>query len=261
MAKPFFDRLRKYYADVGKVLRGEADAASVFPNTTDIGMSREKVYAEFLRQHAPSKCNVVYGGFLFDEEGAESKQVDVIVTTDTCPQFNFHNRDGQGKTFACVEGTLAVASIKSSLTKAELNDALDNIASIPETRPLAGRIPPNLRIHGYEDWPYKIVYAPTGLAADTILAHVYEYYRQNSTIPDHRRPNIIHVAGAYFIHRAQGNEMLDGARALQRGEFAIVGGSPETQAIAWTLKEIQSRASASTFISFRYDFIAEKLHI
>jgi hypothetical protein len=65
----FFVRLRKYYLNVAQVLRGEADAASVFPNTTDIGMSREKVYADFLRQHAPSKCNVFLGGFLFDDDG------------------------------------------------------------------------------------------------------------------------------------------------------------------------------------------------
>lgn len=260
MPKPFFERLRDYYAKVGEVLRGEAEAASVFPNSTDVGISREKVYAEFLRQHAPSKCNVVYGGFLFDEDGTESKQLDVIVTTDTCPQFNFHNPDKEGKTFACVEGCLAAASIKSSLTKAELFDALENIASLPPTRSLDGRIPPALQIKRYEDWPYKIIYASDGLAADTIQAHLYDFYRSNPAIPDHRRPNMIHVAGRYFIHRAQGNEMLDGNRPLQKGEFAIVGGHPETQAIAWTLQNIQERASASGFITFRYDFILKKLY-
>lgn len=54
----FFQRLRNYYQDVAAVLRGEAKPASIFPNTTDVGMSRERIYAEFLRQHAPSKCNV-----------------------------------------------------------------------------------------------------------------------------------------------------------------------------------------------------------
>ena len=55
MAKQFYIRLKNYFENVGEVLRGEADAGSIFPNTTDIGLSRELVYAEFLKQHAPSK--------------------------------------------------------------------------------------------------------------------------------------------------------------------------------------------------------------
>ena len=117
MSQSFFHRLRSYYMKVAEVLRGDADAASIFPNTTDVGMSRELIYADFLRQHAPSKCNVFLGGFLFDDNGVESKQLDVIVTTDTAPRFNFHNREGVGKSFSPVEGTLGVASIKSNLDK------------------------------------------------------------------------------------------------------------------------------------------------
>jgi len=130
MPDNFFFRLREYYLNAASVLRGEADAASIFPNTTDIGMSREKVYSEFLRLHAPSKCNVFLGGFLFDMNGNESKQLDIIITTDTAPRFDFHNRDGSGKSFSPVEGTLGVASIKSVLNKAELENALWGIASM-----------------------------------------------------------------------------------------------------------------------------------
>lgn len=146
MAQNFFDRLRKYYTKVAEVLRGEADAASVFANTTDIGMSRKLAYAEFLKQHAPSKCNVFLGGFLFDDDGAESKQLDIIITTDTAPCFNFHNKDGAGKSFSPVEGTLGVVSVKSTLNRAELFDALGGIASIPPTRSLDGRVNVMLKI-------------------------------------------------------------------------------------------------------------------
>lgn len=259
IAKPFYDRLRNYYSAVGKVLRGDAEVASIFPNTSDIGTSRERVYAEFLRLHAPSKCNVMFGGFLFDEAGSESKQVDVIVTTDTAPQFNFLNKDGAGKSFACVEGVLAVASVKSTLNRAELFDSLLNLASIPAMSPLKGRIPPNLRFRGYEDWPYKIIFASDGIAADTLLSHLAEFYQVHPTIPETRRPNIIHVAGKYFIHRIIGDEKLDG-QLRAKGEFVIVGGSPDTQAIAWTLQHIQSRASSACFINFRYDFIVNNLY-
>jgi hypothetical protein len=260
MSAPFYTRLKAYYADVGKVLRGEADAASIFPNPTDIGGSRERIYAEFLRQHSPSKCNVLFGGFLFDESGAESKQVDVIVTTDTCPQFNFHNQQGDGKTFACVEGTLACASIKSFLDKAQLEDSLANLASIPPTGPLQGRVLPLLNISNYEDWPFKIVYASNALAADTILGHLHSYYADHAHILESRKPNLIHVAGKYLIFRSQGAETLDGMRQLKKGEFVILGGSPDVQAITWTIDGIQARALAAAFIIFRYNFLINKVH-
>lgn len=260
MSAPFYRRLKEYYANVGKVLRGEANAASIFPNSTDIGVSRERVYAEFLRQHAPSMCNVLFGGFLFHEDGTESKQVDVIVTTDTCPQFNFHNQGGDGKTFACVEGTLACASIKSFLDKTQLEDSLANVASIPATGSLAGRVQPLLKIQNYEDWPYKVVYASDGLAADTILGHLLSYYAAHPEIPESRRPNLIHVAGKYLIFRSQGAETLDGTRQLKRGEFVILGGSPDVQGILWTIEGIQSRAVAAAQILYSYGFIINRIH-
>ena len=113
MAGPFFERLKTYFSKVGEVLKGQADVASIFPNTTDIGISRERIYAEVLRQHLPKSCTVSFGGFLFDMEGNESKQIDLIVLNDTSPQFNFHNPSGQGKAFACIDGCVAVASINT----------------------------------------------------------------------------------------------------------------------------------------------------
>jgi hypothetical protein len=201
MPKPFFQRLKDYYESVGAVLRGEADAASIFPNTTDIGMSREKIYAEFLKNHVPSKCNVFFGGFVFGNDGSESGQLDIIVTTDTAPRFDFHNRSGDGKSFSPVEGTLAVVSIKSTLNKAQLEDSLKGIAAIPPTRPLGNRANPMIRIEGYEDWPYKVVYASNGIALHTLMDHLNEFYRLHPNIPVTRRPNIIHVAGLYVIFR------------------------------------------------------------
>jgi hypothetical protein len=54
MTQPFYDRLETYFRKVGEVLRGEADAAAIFPNSTDLGMSRERIYADFLRHHLPA---------------------------------------------------------------------------------------------------------------------------------------------------------------------------------------------------------------
>lgn len=259
MPTEFYKRLRQYYLDVAKVLRGEAAAAAVFPNASDIGTSRETIYASFLEQHVPSKCNVFLGGFLFHRDGSESKQLDVIVTTDTAPRFELNNRSTKGKSFSPVEGTIGVASIKSTLDKDKLFDALGNIASIPPTEGLDGRIPLTVRLDNYSDWPYKIVYANNGIKGETALRHTYDYYR-NREIPVSRRPNLIHVAGAYVILR-----IVDGMKAvsvttgktemLPVGAFKLFTRDPDLQAIVWVLNGLQQNAFWSKEILFKYDYI------
>jgi hypothetical protein len=261
----FHTRLRDYYLKVAEVLRGDADAAAVFPNPSDIGVSRERLYADFLRQHAPSKCNVFLGGFLFHMDGTESKQLDVIVATDTAPRYNFHNRDGGGKSFSPVEGTLGVASIKSTLDKAQLQDALTGIASIPPTESLGDRVSFILDIKDYDDWPYKVVYASNGLAANTILGHLNEYYVANPQVPVSRRPNVIHVAGQYLILRAgPGMSKYDLATRqktpMEPGTFHVFSTDPDLQAICWVLNGLQTRATASTHILFRYGELTNRLN-
>lgn len=264
MPQNFLYRLRDYYQKVASVLRGEAEAASVFANTTDIGISRERVYAEFLKQHAPSKCNVFLGGFIFDEDGNESRQLDIIVTTDTAPRFDFHNRDGSGKSFSPVEGTLGVVSVKSTLNKNELFDALEGIASIPETKALAGRISPLLSVQNYDDWPLKIVYASNGIAPVTLLGHVQDFYTANPAVPLFRRPNFIHVAGSCVIARVvpgmtlrtPGSEISESPEV---GSFVLMTRSPDLQGILWAVNQLQQAASVSTHIQYNYGVLINKV--
>lgn len=264
MAQNFFVRLRDYYDQVAKVLRGEADAASVFANTSDIGLSRERAYAEFLKAHAPSKCNVFFGGFLFDDDGVESKQLDIVVTTDTAPRFNLHNTNGTGKSFSPVEGTLGVVSVKSTLNQAELYDALEGIASIPRTRDLGGRVNSLLKVKNYEDWPLKVIYATKGIAPQTLLAHLTQYYVGRPEIPLFRRPNFIHVSGSCLIVRAtDGMSVRDAGSSndlpLPVGTFHLITINPDVQAILWTLNELQQKATASSQILFSYNAFINKI--
>jgi hypothetical protein len=266
MSQSFFHRLRNYYLKVAEVLRGDADVASVFPNATNTGMSREKIYADFLRQHAPSKCNVFLGGFLFDDNGIESKQLDVIATTDTTPRFHFRNQESSGKSFSPVEGAIGAASIKSMLDKAQIEDALSGIASIPPMKSLEGRISFAIEIYDYDDWPYKIVYATNGLAGETILQHVNSFYAQHPDIPITRRPHIIHVAGKYVIMRiVRGMKLFnakDGAeKELPQGNFHLFTRDPDLQGILWVLDGLQQNAAASAEITFSYRDLIKKVNL
>lgn len=260
----FFVELRNYYTLVAEVLRGQASVARIFPNMSDVGSSRERIYAEFLKQHAPSKCNVFFGGFLFDQDGTTSKQLDIIATTDTAPRFNFHNSDGSGKSFSPVEGTLGVFSIKSTLDRDQLFDALKGIASIPPTRPLSGRVNPLLNVGDYDDWPLKVIYASAGLKAETILSHVNAYYGANPHIPLTRRPHFIHVSGTCLIARATGHmELVDqktrAVTPIEKGVFMMVTDNSDVQAIVWTISKLQENASASSHINFSYTELINKL--
>ncbi|MEZ6037514.1 MAG: DUF6602 domain-containing protein [Planctomycetota bacterium] len=257
MPGEFFERLRRYYLDVAAVLRGEAQAASIFPNPTDVGGSREQIYAEFLRQHAPSKCNVMLGGFLFGEDGRESGQLDVLATTDTIPQFNLHNRGGHGKSFSPVEGALFVASIKSRLDKQQLEDALSGLAAIPPTKNLEGRVSWHVSIKNYEDWPYKLIYATDGVSAKTLQQHLNAFYAVRPDIPLGRRPNMIHVLGKYIVSRAGPetkfwNYELNRPESAVEGTFHVRHTDADLQGIMWAINALQERAAASTHILYSF---------
>lgn len=259
MAKPFYDRLNEYFDKVGAILRGEAEVASVFPNTTDIGQSRELVYAKFLSQHAPSKCNVFLGGFLFGDNGEESKQLDVIITSDTAPRYNFYNADGKGKSFGPVEGCLGIASIKSTLDKDQLIDSLNGIGSIPSTLPIGNRVNPMLEFDDYDNWPYKIIYASNGLTAETILGHLNNFYISNPQIPITRRPDIIHVAGKYVIFKIKKGMRVKNPNGtyfnLDEGMYHIFKTNPDRQAMLWIINDLQEKATITNHIIFDYSKI------
>jgi hypothetical protein len=247
---PFFNRLRDYYEQVNLALRGEASSASIFPNTTDIGISREAIYARFLKAHLPSNCNVHFGGFLFDFDGAESKQIDLIVTNDICPQFNFHNPDGGGKTFACVDGTLAVVSVKSNLSSSELIDSLDNILSIPAKQPLGRRAHPDLEVLGYDDWPFKVIFATKGASASTLLDTLNTYVTEKQ-VPVSKRPNLIHVSGGCCIVRVGPHGGQWGGKPLPPNSYNAIDIS-DSYGLQYAVSNIQQIADSSRHVIFDY---------
>jgi hypothetical protein len=263
MSKPFFDRLRDYYSNIGKVLRGEADAASIFPNATDIGMSRERVYAEILRLHLPPSCNVVFGGFLFDLNGNASGQIDILILNQSSLQFNFSSGDGSGKSFACIDGCVGIVSVKSRLDKGALEHALENIASIPDKQPLAkGRYHPGMSIPNYEDWPYKIIYASDGwVRPSTLVNNLNTFYADHPGIPFHKRPNLIHIAGKCMAYRASGGfeETRDGTK-IEPNKFSGISVSPDVVALLMATIQIQYIATTSVHIQYDYTDLLNKMN-
>lgn len=253
MRKPFYERLQSYFADVSAVLRGESAAAAMFPNASDIGSSRERVYCEFLRRSLPSACNVLLGGFVFNQDGQESGQIDIIVTTDSCPRFDFLNRDGFGKSFCCIDGTLAAISVKSTLNKATLHDAIANLATLPRKTALTQCMASgSVALPNYDDWPYKVVFASSGASADTIEDALFSYFDLHPTRV-YASPNLIHVAGEYSLVRT-GSEPAyfgDGKEVPPHTWVTEIDRS-DAGALSRTVVEIQTLLMASRYINFDY---------
>jgi hypothetical protein len=262
MTKPFFERLNNYYLNVGEVLQGNANTASIFPNKTDVGMSREQIYAEVLHSHLPSNCSVQMGGFLFDQEGNESNQIDIIITGQSSLQFNYLKKDSGGKVFACIDGCVGAVSVKSHLDSKQLIESLNNIASLPNKSIREGMLNPFLTMPNYEDWPYKVIFSFDGIAIQPILATLNSFYDQNPHIPLNKRPNLIHVAGKYVIDRV--GEHGGTTREGQKIEPNVFYGMPlpdysDVYGLLKALLEMQKIALASTQVLYNYDKLMEKV--
>lgn len=254
MPQPFFDRLRAYYESIAAVLRGESDAAAIFPNTSDMGGAREQLYIDFLRNHLPSACNANLGGFVFNQNGEESRQIDAIVTTDTCPQFLVNGN----KSFACVDGCLAVVSIKSMLDSAGLRDAVTNIASVPQHNidyPWDEITIANPKI---DMWPLKIIYAIDGVAARTLKETFAEFNAPNPTIPRNRLPDIIHIAGKYSLRRCWTDTEYEG-HTIRSGNYVTMTVDVDVACLAWVVERIQQLCVASRFIPYNYSTLLYKM--
>ena len=115
-----------------KLIAAELDflarQAGLLTNSSGVGTEREMVYRRFLKRHVPKMCDVFLGGYVFDTKGNRSRQVDIIVTGGNTPRFRMSSGN---RYIAPLEGTIAVAEVKSRLDKGSLLDAMKNCLALP----------------------------------------------------------------------------------------------------------------------------------
>lgn len=259
-----FDRLRAHYEAISEELAGAARQASILDHPTGIGTEREEVYRSFLERHVPKTCDVFLGGYVFNLKGYQSKQIDVIVTGGNAPRFRL---SAGNHYIAPVEGTIAIAEIKSRWDKESLQDALEKCASIPPMPDLKKIVSPYLKVseEKWQDAPYKIVFAYDGISAEMILSHVADFYSKNPGIPVTRRPNIIHVLGKYVVIRKTPEMIVinpdgrPGAIQPQAGQYKTFGTSPDVLAMGWMLPDLQKETFVSNHLFFKYDELHNKI--
>lgn len=258
MTSDVFEDIRAHYALIAEELRAKAQQASLLSNPTGTGTEREEVYRAFLERHLPKMCDVFLGGYLFDLNGKSSAQLDVIVTVGSTPRFRMAEGDRQ---IAPLEGSIAIAEIKSRLDKNTLEDALMKCDSIPPMPDSKGRLPPKLRYprDRWRDTPWKIVFAYDGINPRTLCSHIREFYEVNPEIPAARRPNLIHVLRKYMVVRITSHMTVtnpDGQpdeNQPEVGQFKAFITAPDVSAIGWILNELQQKAFVGNQLLFKYD--------
>jgi hypothetical protein len=118
IVRDWFDRLEI-------VLHHEAELAGLLEHGSTVGSGREFLTKRVLRSFLPP--TVHYGsGIIIDREGSKSKQIDIVLYDSRFPLLEI--QEGMGLYF--VEGVIATIEVKSKLTQAKLQDALDNCASV-----------------------------------------------------------------------------------------------------------------------------------
>ena len=258
MSTDVFSDLKSYYIQVAQNLIAEAKQAALLVNPTGVGTEREEAYRDFLDRHLPKTCDVFLGGYVFDVKGNASKQIDVIVTSTNTPTFQLSN---QSRSIAPLEGTIAVAEIKSKLDKANLCSALENFAAIPRMPDSEGIVSPQIRVHQqrWTDIPYKIILAYDAIEKERLYKYIWEFYEVNGHIPLERRPNIIHVLGRYMVMRLTPamqilkSDRTPTAESIKVGQYRWFYPNSDILAIAWTLNAIQENVFIMNHSMFKYD--------
>ena len=244
-----------HFTAVAAELENSARQAGLLTNPTGVGTEREEAYRSFLERHVPKICDVFLGGYVFDIEGNPSKQTDVIVTGSNTPRFRLPNGN---KFIAPLEGTIAVAEVKSRLDKNTLEEALNSSLSIPKMPDPGDILPPFLGVNQdvWEDTPYKIVFAFDGIEQDSLIKHLVDFLRDARNQVGERLPNIIHVLGKYTIRKVYASQIIDTSTgAVATGnKFAYHSFSKNADVLAMLeiLNTIQHIGFASNFLGFDY---------
>lgn len=111
------------------VLEAEAELAGLLGHGAMIGNAREFVVTRVLRSVLPETAHIG-SGRIIDADGNRSKQIDIVVYDSRVP---FMRLEGDGLYF--VEGVLACVEVKSTLSRKELCDSLDNCESVLSLSP------------------------------------------------------------------------------------------------------------------------------
>lgn len=264
MPKPeIFRDLLDYFQAEADQLSQVIKQTKINKNKPDSGSLREDKLLEFINRHIPTRCNISKGGFIFDLKGNHSKQIDLLITGDATLQFKTTNIKFT-QSFNCIEGCYCAISVKTRLTKEQLIDSIDNLASIPTYKKLVTNSQikkPKLLLRQI---PQRVIFAYDGIDDKTILPHLLNYLNKKD-YPLDVVPNLIIVNNSYFLSRTPigGGYDLKTHKVLSENSYNLrskthskyVGG----EALLALLTHIQKAANIGSKFDIDYDLYRENI--
>lgn len=166
--------LTKYYSGLTAKMMADIDAISAqIDHGPETGRRNEEILRKFLEQHLQRRYAVTTGKIIA-ADGRASKQSDVIINDrHSTPALIL---DGDPWSIVPIEATYGVITVKTTLSKATLRDAIENIVSVRSLSKQDGLKPRSLI------FAYKSEWARVG----TIDRN---FKRALENVPDPLRPN------------------------------------------------------------------------
>ena len=109
------------------------------------------------------------------------------------------------------------------------------------------------------DFPFKIVFASSGVAKRTLYRHLYNYYIDNPNIVQQCRPSIIHVLGKFILIRISSDMQVresDGSvvkNQTQVGDYRWFDTQSDLSAMLFIFSRLQSNAFLAQQMIWNYD--------
>jgi hypothetical protein len=158
--------------------------SKLFTHSGDKGEFRERIIEKFLRPFLP-KCYGLGSGEVFSQDGASSRQIDVVVYDDVFSNVLF--REGSNSLFPC-ESVFGTIEVKSVLSAEELATSIENVASVkrlPRRGTTMLNVTPISEIHVGGGLQYTqplisnpyigVIFAYSGLRPENVLHELNEY--------------------------------------------------------------------------------------
>lgn len=244
-------RLRDYFNSVSDQLAARSTLAGQVPHRPSIGDNRERVLIEFLERHSPRRLRPFRGGHAFGWDESESRQIDIMLSNDSTLSF-----DDELRTFVPIETLGAAISVKSTLDRASVTDALENLASIPAMNPRLIQV----EGQGFErfaaSFPRLFVVAYDSYAPETCREDVDAFYQHRPSIPENRRPTFIIGGQRFFLARDRVPFRLPSGERIEPGRYGLFELSEQTRGLPLALLA----DSLSGYVSWQQD-LSFHLHL
>lgn len=235
-------RFVDYFTFIADKIEIDSRISGLASHRTDKGTNRERLVEIFLSKHLPRRLKPFLGGTVFGVSGAESKQIDVLVSSDLA--VNFEEED---KMFIAVENVAAAITVKSYLDKDAIYDSLANLASVPqiEQRVLSFKfLQPNPFSEFIAAHPSLFVFAYDGVSMEVCTEHMKKFIEEHPDIPNNRYPLAVIVNKRYMIKYERKASVTKLGVAVDPNTFLSVPLVPSTQ--GYPLVTIISAISAYT---------------